>query len=98
MLILLDFFFADNVTTPVASIKTAYISQAYLLEYMFGKEFEVIQGRNDVPSLNDWPLFDQEEITANITAGGYTFVPLEQTVEYRCAYINAMLLDPTNGV
>jgi len=93
-----DFFFADNTTTPVASIQTAYAAQAILLEYIFRKELPV---KPDVPyshSLHNWKHFGQDTNTANITEAGFEFVPYPNAIAQRCAYLNSLLEDPKNGV
>ncbi|KAJ4344782.1 uncharacterized protein N0V89_012526 [Didymosphaeria variabile] len=91
----LDFFYADNATTPVVNLETALSSESYLLQFIFGEDLKALGPESD---LSEWPVYGEDEIAANITAGGYTFGPLAKEAQQRCAYINEMLMDPQSGV
>jgi hypothetical protein len=94
----LDFFFADNATTPVVSLNTALTSQSYLLQYMFRRNSSTVAAAPYARQLSEWPYAGANETTANITAEAYMFGPMDSGFQRRCAYINELLMDEKNGV
>ncbi|KAJ4301240.1 hypothetical protein N0V90_003331 [Kalmusia sp. IMI 367209] len=92
------FFYADPATTPVVSLETALASESYLLQYMFRMDINDSTATPYAHLFSEWPFAGKDENTANITAEGYTFRPLEGGIQRRSAYINALLLDSKNGV
>lgn len=93
-----DFFFADNTTTPVPDVETAFASESYLLQYMFRKAFPTNPDAPYATPLSEWPLVGENGAIANITLGGYEFGPMARDIQQRCEYIDALVMDPLNGV
>jgi hypothetical protein len=92
----LDFFFADNATTPVSSVEIAYAAESILLQYMFRKDFP--SAAPFTKSLSEWPYYAANGTIANITLSGFEFEPVPDINAQRCAYINSLAQDPNNGV
>ncbi len=95
---MLDFFFADNATTPVVSFDTAYEAQNYLLEFMFRKDFPANPQAPYLLPFSSWPTYAQGQTAANITVKGFEFGPQDEALAARCAFINELIMDPANGV
>lgn len=92
------FFFADNATTPVLSFETAFASESHLLQYIYRKDFGVNPAAPYARPLSEWPYAGSKESAANITVEGFKFGPMDGDFKNRCAYLNALLMDPANGV
>jgi len=93
-----DFFFADNTTTPVASIETAFAAESYLLQYMYGKDLLAAPKAQQAGPISGWRVFGANHIIANIKLSGFEFGLEDSRTAERCAFINDLLMDPVNGV
>lgn len=93
-----DFFFADNTTTPVASIETAFAAESYLLQYIYRKDFLATSEARYAGPISRWEMFSANDTVANMTLSGFEFEPEDSRTAERCAFINALLMDPVNGV
>ncbi|KAF1993501.1 lipase [Amniculicola lignicola CBS 123094] len=92
------FFFADNSTTPVVSLKTAYAAESTLLQYMFRRDFPSNPKALYAGPISEWKSFAENGTIANITVDGFEFALVGQDLIKRCETINELIRDPLNGV
>lgn len=80
-----DYFFVNNATTPVSDPSLVPDFQNRLLKFVHGVE-------------DDWPTYAHEKLIFNISAAGFEITPLSSSSVEKCEKINAVVLDPENGV
>ncbi|EFQ98659.1 gut esterase 1 [Nannizzia gypsea CBS 118893] len=86
------YFYQDNTTTPVASVKLAREFQEHVRRF-------VTDGKNNrkFPSLEDFPKYGHDETIFNITLDGWKKEKDPWETSRRCQILRDILTDPKNG-
>lgn len=80
-----DYFFISNDYTPVLNVSVALDFQDRLVSFVNG-------------DLGGWPIYGAGKRLFDITAEGFEEQAFAENLKERCDAINAVLLDPRNGV
>jgi hypothetical protein len=91
--ILADFFYRDNVSTPVPDIAIARQFQEYLRRFITGGENKI-----EFPTLPDWPAYGSKEIVYNVTLNGFEKQRDYWEVNRRSQVLNKIFADRRNGI
>lgn len=81
-----------------ADVDVAYAAESILLQYMFRKDLAPLPGDTFAKQLSQWPNYGTERTIANISLDGFWMGPVPKNIEKKCAYINSLIKDPSNGV
>lgn len=82
----------------MSSIETAYAAEHILLQYIFRRDITLNPNPSYTKLLSEWEYFEEDSTTANITEAGFELGPLADWYAERCAFVNNLIKDPTNGV
>jgi hypothetical protein len=75
----------DQESTPVGDVAQAKAFQQDLLRFLHGHDI-------------GWPIYGEDRQITNITEGAFPRVVVPGDLRRRCEMINAVVLDPQNGV
>jgi hypothetical protein len=98
----LMYYFYDEKTMSMANeedVQLAEAAKAMLLQFMFGKDFELPTEAKFAKELSTWPVYGDEDVFANVTLdGGYEVGAVPPGLQKKCEAINALVMGPENGV
>ncbi|KAK2871625.1 hypothetical protein FQN49_002997 [Arthroderma sp. PD_2] len=86
------YFYQDNATTPVTSVKLAREFQEHVRRFITGGK-----NKKKFPDLEDFPTYGQSETTFNITLDGWKKEKDYWEVNRRCQILKEIIGDPKNG-
>jgi carboxylesterase type B len=86
-----DFFFQNNITTPVVDIALAKQFQEYVRRFVTGAK------NLDFSGLAPWPKYGAREASFNVTLDGFEVEKDFWDVNRRCEVLNEIFSDRKNG-
>ena len=97
----LSYYFYDSRTVPMPSqddIDITYAAEAMLLQFMFGRDFELPEDAPLAKHLSEWPVVGKGNVYANVSLQGFGIGEVADHLQLRCEVINGLVRDPSKGV